>query len=184
MDDKPQKDLKIPESVFTRYAQLPGALLPVLHAVQDHFGYVPKQTVPEIARVLNLSLAEVHGVISFYHFFRSAPPGKYQIQLCRAEACQAMGSTTLERHVKSSLNINYHQTRGDGEYSLEPVYCLGNCACTPSVMINGQLYGRVSPDRFDAPNALSSQRFYCQRHGCGSYSFCYRGTNQEPTARC
>ncbi|NNE38283.1 MAG: formate dehydrogenase subunit gamma [Gammaproteobacteria bacterium] len=149
MDEKLRKDRKLPESVFAEYGQMPGALLPVLHAVQEHFGYIPKETVPEIAEALNLSRAEVHGVISFYHHFRSTPPGKLHIQLCRAEACQAMGSANLERHVKASLNVDYHQTSNNGDYSLEPVYCLGNCACTPSVMINDQLYGQVSPERFD-----------------------------------
>ncbi len=150
MSKMSQKDQKIPQSLFEQYDHMPGALLPVLHAVQDYFGYVPEDVVPEIAKNLNLSRAEVHGVISFYHYFRNSPPGQFHIQLCRAEACQAMDSNSLEAHVKSSLNIDYHQISKDGKYSLEPVYCLGNCACTPSVMINDQIYGQVSPERFDA----------------------------------
>lgn len=150
MNEMARKATKIPDKLFAEFRDMQGALLPVLHAVQAYFGYIPEDTVPEIADVLNLSRAEVHGVISFYHFFRSTPSGKYHIQLCRAEACQAMGSTSLESHVKSSLNIEYHKTTTDGKYSLEPVYCLGNCACTPSIMINDQIYGQVSPERFDA----------------------------------
>jgi formate dehydrogenase subunit gamma len=153
MDDKPLNALKIPQKLFDEYQNLPGALLPLLHAVQGAIGYIPDDAVPEIAKNLNLSRAEVHGVISFYHYFRTSPPGRVRIQLCRAEACQAMDSASLEQHVKSSLNIDYHQTTADGTYSLEPVYCLGNCACTPSIMINDQIYGQVSPQSFD--NILS-----------------------------
>jgi formate dehydrogenase subunit gamma len=149
MDDKPINTSKIPENLFDEFQNLPGALLPLLHAIQKTIGCIPEDAVPEIAMNLNLSRAEVHGVISFYHYFRSSPPGRVRIQLCRAEACQAMDSATLEQHVKSSLNIDYHQTTADGAYSLEPVYCLGNCACTPSMMINDQIYGQVSPQRFD-----------------------------------
>lgn len=150
MNDKPINTSKIPKKLFDEFRNLPGALLPLLHAIQDTFGYIPEDAVPEIAKNLNLSRAEVHGVISFYHYFRTSPPGRVRIQLCRAEACQAMDSMALEQHVKSSLNIDYHQTTADGTYSLEPVYCLGNCACTPSMMINDQIYGQVSPQSFDS----------------------------------
>ena len=150
MDDKARKAAKIPEEIFAQFRHMEGGLLPLLHAVQAHFGYVPPDTVTEIAGEFNLSRAEVHGVVSFYHYFRSSPPGKYRIQLCCAEACQAMDSSLLEQYVKSKLKIDYHQTTSDGEFSLEPVYCLGNCACTPSMMINDRIYGRVSPERFDA----------------------------------
>jgi formate dehydrogenase subunit gamma len=128
----------------------PGALLPVLHAVQDALGYIPPQTVPLIAEELNLSRAEVHGVISFYHHFRSEKPGRHVIYLCRAEACQANGCAQLETHAKQRLGIDYRQTTADGAWTLEPVYCLGNCACGPSVMIDRTLYARVTPERFDA----------------------------------
>jgi formate dehydrogenase subunit gamma len=130
-------------------AHMPGALLPVLHAVQDELGYIPPGTVPAIARALNLSRAEVHGVISFYHFFRSDPPGNKTVYICRAESCQAMGSAALEAHAKASLGIDFHQTTADGAISLEPVYCLGNCACSPSVMVDGELHSRVSTTLFD-----------------------------------
>lgn len=128
----------------------PGALLPVLHALQDALGYVPPSAVPIIAEALNLSRAEVHGVITFYHHFRTTPPGRHTLRICRAEACQSMGSAALEQHARRRLGIGYHDTTPDGALSLEPVYCLGNCACSPAVMIDGDLYGRVTPARLDA----------------------------------
>jgi formate dehydrogenase subunit gamma len=127
----------------------PGALLPILHAIQDSMGYVPAESVPAIAKALNLSRAEVHGVISFYHYFRESKPGKHTIYLCRAESCQAMGGKKLEQHVKNRLGIDFHETTTDGEFSLEPVYCLGNCACSPAMQIGNEIYGRVSADSFD-----------------------------------
>ncbi len=127
----------------------PGALLPILHGIQDALGYVPPDSVPMIAEELNLSRAEVHGVVSFYHYFRQTPPGKRTIHVCRAESCQSMGSDTLESHVKASLGIDYHETTRDQSFSLEPVYCLGNCACSPSIMIDKEVHGRVTPGRFD-----------------------------------
>jgi formate dehydrogenase subunit gamma len=128
----------------------PGALLPILHAVQDALGFVPAESVPTIAKTLNLSRAEVHGVISFYHYFRNSKPGKKTIHLCRAESCQAMGSKKLESHIKNRLGIDFHETTADGEFSLEPVYCLGNCACSPAMQIDKEIYGRVSAESFDA----------------------------------
>jgi len=128
----------------------PGALLPILHSVQDSLGYIPADSVPQIAKALNLSRAEVHGVISFYHYFRETPPGKHTIHLCRAESCQAMGSKQLENHVKNKLGIDFHETTADGQFSLEPVYCLGNCACSPAIQIDDEIYGRVSEQSFDA----------------------------------
>jgi formate dehydrogenase subunit gamma len=127
----------------------PGALLPILHAIQDALGYVPPDSVPLIADELNLSRAEVHGVISFYHYFRSTPPGRHTVYICRAEACQAMGSEALEAHAKAALGIDYHENTCDGAITLEPVYCLGNCACSPSIMVDKKVHGRVSPERFD-----------------------------------
>lgn len=128
----------------------PGALLPILHAIQDKLGYVPDSAVPIVANVLNLSRAEVHGVVTFYHFFRRQPPGQHTLYLCRAEACQSMGARELERHVKEKLNVDFHETTADGRFSLEPVYCLGNCACSPAVMIDEDVHGRVTPERLDA----------------------------------
>lgn len=126
-----------------------GALLPILHAVQDEYGYVPEEAVGIIANVLNLSRAEVHGVVTFYHFFRTTPPGKHTVYVCRAEACQSMGARDLERYAREKLAIGFHETTADGRFSLEPVYCLGNCACSPAVMVDETVYGRVTPERLD-----------------------------------
>jgi len=128
----------------------PGAMLPILHALQDEIGYIPNKAVSQIAESLRQTRAEVHGVISFYHHFRSSPPGNHRIEICRAEACQAMGGRQLEQHAKNRLGIDYHQTTADRSFSLEPVYCLGNCATTPSIRIDDDIYGRVSLDKFDA----------------------------------
>jgi formate dehydrogenase subunit gamma len=140
-----------------RLKALPGALLPILHAVQEALTFVPKDAVPLIARELNLSIAEVHGVVTFYHYFLHERPGRSVVHLCRAEACQALGSVALEAHVKARLGIDFHGTTGDGGLTLEPVYCLGNCALGPSVMIDHQLHGRVTAERFDALVALSPE---------------------------
>jgi len=137
------------QEITTALKDKPGALLPILHAIQDAMGYVPAESVPAIAKALNLSRAEVHGVISFYHYFRETKPGKHTIHLCRAESCQAMGGKQLEQHVKNRLGIDFHETTADGEFSLEPVYCLGNCACSPAMQIGNEIYGRVSADSFD-----------------------------------
>lgn len=128
----------------------PGALLPILHGIQNALGYIPAESIPDIATALHLSRAEVHGVISFYHYFRNTPPGKQTIHLCRAESCQAMGGKQLEEHVKTRLDIDFHQTTADGKFSLEPVYCLGNCACSPAMQIGKDIYGRVSASLFDS----------------------------------
>ena len=127
----------------------PGALLPILHGLQDVLGYIPTDSVPFIASALNLSRAEVHGVITFYHYFRETPPGKHMVYVCRAESCQSMGAEALEAHAKQRLGIDFHGTTADGSFSLEPVYCLGNCACSPAIMIDKEVHGRVTPERFD-----------------------------------
>ena len=132
-----------------QYTQLPGALLPLLHAIQSDLGYVPDSAVPIIAKGLNLSRAEVHGVISLYHDFKTTPVGRHTVQVCRAEACQSMGSRQLEAHAKQALGIDYGETTADGAVTLEPVYCLGNCACSPSVRIDDAIYARVDTDLFD-----------------------------------
>jgi formate dehydrogenase subunit gamma len=130
-------------------AELPGALLPILHALQDKYGYVPKQAVPPLAKALNLSRAEIHGVISYYHHFRDHPGGRHVIRLCRAEACQAVGADDLAEHVKQRLGCDFHGTSADGEFSLEAAYCLGQCATGPALLIDDDIHARVSPDRFD-----------------------------------
>ena len=136
----------------------PGPLLEVLHAIQSELGYVPEGAVPLVAQGLNVSRAEVHGVVTFYHYFRRTPPGKRVVSLCRAEACQSMGADALAEHAKRKLGVDFHQTTPDGEISLEPVYCLGNCACSPAAMVDGRLYGRLTPERFDAMIAERGQR--------------------------
>ena len=126
----------------------PGALLPVLHAIQDELGYIPPEAVPVIAETLNLTRAEVHGVITFYHDFRMEKPGRHIVRICQAESCQAMGSVALTASVRERLGIGFHQTTKDGGFTLEPVYCLGNCALSPSIMVDGNVHGRVTPERF------------------------------------
>lgn len=124
-------------------------LLPVLHAIQDAVGFVPPETVPQIALAFNLSRAEVHGVVTFYHHFRSTPPARHVVQLCRAESCQSMGADALLAHAEQALGCSLHAHTADGSFALEPVYCLGQCATSPAMMVDGQLHARVSPARFD-----------------------------------
>ena len=127
-----------------------GALLPILHAIQAEYGHVPADSVPLIAERLNLSRAEVHGVLSYYHHFRKEPAGKLVVQLCRAEACQSVGAEALADHAKRALGIDFHQTTADGSVTLEPVYCLGQCACGPSMMVGERVHARLTPEKFDA----------------------------------
>jgi len=141
-----------------RLKALPGALLPILHAVQEALKFVPKDAVPLIAKEINLSVAEVHGVVTFYHYFLQERPGRHVVHLCRAEACQALGSVALEAHAKASLGVDFHGTTRDGAITLEPVYCLGNCALGPSMMIDQQLHGRVTAERFDSLMTQSRER--------------------------
>ncbi|HTT06975.1 MAG TPA: formate dehydrogenase subunit gamma [Steroidobacteraceae bacterium] len=132
-----------------RHRALEGALIPVLHAVQERLGWIPPKALPLIAFELNLSRAEVHGVVTFYHYFRQHPPGRHVIHLCRAEACQAVGALALETHAQRVLGTGLHGTSADGSHSLEPVYCLGNCAMGPSLLYDGELHACVTPERFD-----------------------------------
>jgi len=132
------------------HKNVPGALLPLLHAIQDDIGYVPEEIYPRISKALALSVAEVHGVVSFYHHFKTHPVGKHVLQVCRAESCQAMGSEQLEAAIKSHLGVDYHQTTADGEVTLLPVYCLGNCACSPAVMMDDEVYGRMNLTKVNA----------------------------------
>jgi formate dehydrogenase subunit gamma len=128
---------------------LPGALLPILHALQEEFGYVDRVAVPMIASALNISHAEVHGVVGFYHDFRQDPPGRHVLRLCRAEACQSMGCEPLIRHVENKLKVKLGGTTADRDFTVEAVYCLGNCALSPAAMLDGELYGRVSAEAAD-----------------------------------
>ncbi|MFC0269151.1 formate dehydrogenase subunit gamma [Kushneria aurantia] len=137
------------QDVIDAHRSRPGAMLPTLHAIQARFGFIPAAAIPQVAEALRHTRAEVHGIISFYHHFRTHPPGRHVLQICRAEACQAVGSRRLEAHVKSTLGIDYHQTTTDREFTLEPVYCLGNCACGPSIRVDDDIHGRMTPAAFD-----------------------------------
>lgn len=131
------------------FAEVEGGLLPALHKIQQDYGYIDDEAIPLLADVFNLSRAEVHGVVSFYHDFRRARPGRYTIKVCRAEACQAMNGDKLIEHIKSRLQIDFHETDGADAFSLEPVFCLGNCAAAPAIMIDEQAIGRVTAKKFD-----------------------------------
>jgi len=135
--------------IIARHRDMPGALLPMLHALQESFGYVDGRAVPEIASALNISQAEVHGVITFYRDFRTAPPGRHTIEVCRAEACQSMGCVRLVDHLRAHLKVELGGTTADGAFTLREVFCLGNCALSPALMLDGELHGRVSPATAD-----------------------------------
>lgn len=141
------QDLATVSALIAEHRDQPGALLPLLHAMQDALGHVPDDAVPEIARALRLSRAEVHGVITYYHFFRREAPGRQVVQVCRAEACQACGGEALLSLAERVLGCERHSTRADGAVTLEPVYCLGLCASSPAVQIGEKLHARVTPDR-------------------------------------
>ncbi|MGN6466863.1 MAG: formate dehydrogenase subunit gamma [Rhizobiaceae bacterium] len=124
-----------------------GPLLPILHGVQEEFGYVPDEALPVIARALNLSRADVYGVVSFYHDYRSQPAGRHVLKVCRAESCQAMGGDEMADRLRSALGVDWHQTTRDGAVTLEPVYCLGLCACSPTAMLDGEVIGRLDEEK-------------------------------------
>lgn len=136
-------------AIVDEFKGLEGPLLPILHGVQDEFGHVPQDALPVIAEALNLSRAEVHGVVTFYHDYRREPAGRHVIKLCRAEACQSMGSDALAARLKQLLGIGFHETSADGAVTLEPVYCLGLCACAPAAMVDGEVIGRLDADRLE-----------------------------------
>ena len=136
-------------TVCAAYGNRPADLIEILHEIQARLGYVPEGATQRLAQALNLSRADVHGVISFYHDFHREPRGRHVVRVCRAEACQSVGCEALAKHAESSLGIGFGETRGDGMATLEAVYCLGNCALGPSVMIDGDLYGRVDAQRLD-----------------------------------
>ncbi|HUC61051.1 MAG TPA: formate dehydrogenase subunit gamma [Alphaproteobacteria bacterium] len=136
-------------AIVARHRHLPGAMLPILHALQDAFGYVDRKAIPLVADALNVSRAEVHGVLGFYHDYRTEPAGRHVIKLCRAEACQSMGCETLLRHVEERVGAKLGATNADRSFTIEPVYCLGNCALSPALMLDGKLHGRVTPERAD-----------------------------------
>lgn len=134
------------EAIVARLRPLEGPLLPILHDIQQEFGFVPTAALPVIAKGLNLSRAEVHGVVSFYHDYREAPAGRHVIKLCRAEACQSMGGDRLAANLMQLLGIDWRETSADGAVTIEPVYCLGLCACAPAAMVDGEVMGRLDDD--------------------------------------
>lgn len=141
--------LETVREIANAHRDVPGGLLPALHAVQDALGHVPDAAVPVLAQALNRSRAEVHGVVTYYHHFRSTPPGRTVVQVCRAEACQACGAEELLAHAERTLGCARHETRADGAVTLEPVYCLGLCASSPAVQIGEKLHARVTPEKLD-----------------------------------
>lgn len=137
------------EEILLAHKGLEGALLPILHAIQADFGYVPQQVLPALAKDLNISRAEVHGVISFYHDFREKPAGRHVIKLCRAEACQAVGADRVAARAQKTLGVDWHETTADGNVTLDPIFCLGLCACGPAAIVDGKLIGRIDESRID-----------------------------------
>jgi formate dehydrogenase subunit gamma len=136
--------------IIAPFTGLEGPALPMFHAIQHEFGYVPEAAIPVVAQTLNLSRAEVHGIVSFYHDFRREPAGRTVVKLCRAEACQAMGADRLADHARDRLGINWHQTTPDGAVTLEPIFCLGLCSAAPSALVNDRPVARISEARLDA----------------------------------
>lgn len=136
--------------IVAAHQGMEGALLPVLHAVQAVFGHVPQEAVPMLAEGLGLTRAEVHGVISFYHDFREVPAGRHVLRLCRAEACQSMGADRLALAARERLGLDWHETSADGAVTLEPVFCLGLCACAPAAQVDGRLVGRLDEAKLAA----------------------------------
>ena len=136
-------------AVISEMQSLEGPLIPILHGIQEEFGYVPQESLPIIAEALNISRAEVHGVFTFYHDFRHHPAGRHVLKVCQAEACQSMGSDAVAAQIKQKLGIGFHETTKDGAVTLEPIYCLGLCACAPAAMLDGEVIGRLDADKID-----------------------------------
>lgn len=143
--------------IVAAHRHMRGALLPILHALQEEFGCIDEDAIPLLARELNLSRADVHGVVSFYHEFRRTRPGRHTVKVCRAEACQSMDADGLLDHVRRRLGVGLGGTTADDAFTLESVFCLGNCALAPAVMVDDALYGRVDARRFDAIAAAALQ---------------------------
>ncbi len=142
-------DSAIATEIINNYGAAPEMLVQILVAFVERYSYISEEAMRQIAQELNLSRAEVYGVVNFYHDFRTQPPGKHRVKICQAESCQAMGSRELTLHAERKLGVSLSETTEDGALTLEPVYCLGNCACSPAVMIDERLYGRVDADKFD-----------------------------------
>jgi formate dehydrogenase subunit gamma len=139
-------DEKHAADIIGGFTSMAGATLPILHALQESFGFITERAIEMVADALNLSRAEVYGVVSFYHDFRREPPGKHVLKLCRAEACQSMGADALAAKVKGRLGVDWHKTTADNRVTLEPVFCLGLCSCGPAAMLDGTLIGRATDD--------------------------------------
>lgn len=140
-------DKIIASEIISQFGGRPEMLVQVLHALVERYGYISEEAIRQVAAELNLSRAEVHGVVSFYHDFRTSPPAKHVLKICQAEACQAMGSRQLTAHAESKLGVEMHGSTLN--VTLEPVYCLGNCACSPAVIIDDKVYGRVDANKLD-----------------------------------
>lgn len=137
-------------TLIAAHLHLEGPLLPILHAIQSAFGHVPADAIPLIATALNITKAEVHGVVSFYHDFRDAPAGRHTLRICRAEACQSRGATALAEDTLTALGVGWHGTTANGAITVEPVYCLGLCACGPAAMVDDRVVGRLDGTRMRA----------------------------------
>jgi formate dehydrogenase subunit gamma len=135
--------------IIAKHLALEGPMLPILQAIQGEFGHVPQAAIPLIAEALNIGRAEVHGTMSFYHDFRTEPAGRHVVKLCRAEACQASGGDRTAAHAMETLGVDWHETTKNGNVTLEPVFCLGLCACGPAAMVDGKVVGLVTKKRFD-----------------------------------
>jgi formate dehydrogenase subunit gamma len=142
-------DRAIATEIINSFGARPELLVQILHAFVDRYSYISDVAMRQIADELNISRADVHGVVNFYHDFRTTPPGRRVVKICQAEACQSMGSRELTAHAEQSVGVALHNTTADGEITLEPVYCLGNCACSPAIMIDNKVYGRVDTGKFD-----------------------------------
>lgn len=147
--DMSPREATVAREIALRYGNKPDALLEILHDLQEDLGFIPETALPALAKALNLSRAEVHGVVTFYHDFRRQPAGRHVIKVCRAEACQAMGGNELVSMIERYLQVKLGQTTADGAITVEAVYCLGNCALSPAIMVDGRLVGRVSPSSFE-----------------------------------
>jgi len=137
------------QEIIARYRNVQGAALPILHAVQEAIGYVPEDAIPAIAEALNVTRAEMHGVVTFYHDFRREPAGRHVLKLCRAEACQSAGGNVISERIRTKLGVQFGETSTDGRVTLDAVYCLGLCATAPSAMLDGKVIGRIDPERAD-----------------------------------
>lgn len=142
-------DKTIAAEIINRFGARPEMLVQILHAFVERYTYINDEAIRQISLALNLSRAEVHGVVSFYHDFRTQPAGKRVIRICQAESCQAMGSRKLTEHAEKKTGLQLNETSSNGDLTLEAVYCLGNCACSPAIMDGDKVYGRVDAERFD-----------------------------------